>query len=77
MSVASAGKVAEASAKTTAARGRLGIPAVLVPVLSVCALVLLWQVVSATFFPPVLFPTPVMVGVYTSCPAARRMRATR
>ncbi len=52
MSVASAGKGAEASAKTTAARGRLGIPAVLVPVLSVCALVLLWQVVSATFFPP-------------------------
>src|SRR5437899_2146281 len=62
MSVASVGKGAEASAKTTAARGRLGIPAVLVPVLSVCALVLLWQVVSATFFPPVLFPTPVMVG---------------
>jgi len=62
MSVASAGKVAEASAKATAARSRLGIPAVLVPVLSVCALVLLWQVVSATFFPPVLFPTPVMVG---------------
>ena len=34
----------------------------LVPVLSVCLLTLVWQVVSAAFFPPVLFPTPVMVG---------------
>src|SRR5437879_1795772 len=50
MSVASVGKGAEASAKTTAARGRLGIPAVLVPVLSVCALLLLWQVVRSKLF---------------------------
>jgi NitT/TauT family transport system permease protein len=62
VSVASAEKVAEAPAKTPVIRRRLGLPAVLVPVLSVCALLLVWQIVSATFFPPVLFPTPVMVG---------------
>jgi NitT/TauT family transport system permease protein len=36
-------------------------PAVLIPVASVCLLTAVWQVVSATFFPPVLFPTPAMV----------------
>src|SRR5262249_45356263 len=41
---------------------RFGLPAALVPVASVAALLLVWQVVSATFFPPVLFPTTVMVG---------------
>jgi NitT/TauT family transport system permease protein len=34
----------------------------LIPVLSVGVVILVWQVVSATFFPPVLFPTPVMVA---------------
>jgi NitT/TauT family transport system permease protein len=33
----------------------------LIPVLSVLLLTLVWQVVAAAFFPPVLFPTPVMV----------------
>ncbi|HYB41442.1 MAG TPA: ABC transporter permease [Candidatus Methylomirabilis sp.] len=33
-----------------------------IPVLSVCLLTAIWQVVSAAFFPPVLFPTPVMVA---------------
>ena len=62
MSIASAEKVGPAPSKTAARRRRLGVPAALVPVLSVCALLLVWQVVSARFFPPVLFPTPVMVG---------------
>jgi NitT/TauT family transport system permease protein len=62
MNIASADKVAPAPSRTAPSRRRLGIPAVLVPVLSVCALLLVWQVVSAAFFPPVLFPTPVMVA---------------
>jgi NitT/TauT family transport system permease protein len=33
----------------------------LVPILSVCVLTLVWQI-AAGFFPPVLFPTPAMVG---------------
>jgi NitT/TauT family transport system permease protein len=41
---------------------RLGVPTALVPLFSVCALILIWQIISATFFPPVLFPTPLMVG---------------
>ena len=36
--------------------------ALLVPLLSVVAVLVVWQIVSMTFFPPVLFPTPVMVG---------------
>jgi NitT/TauT family transport system permease protein len=43
------------------ARRLRAVPALLVPIMSVCLLTLIWQVVSATFFPPVLFPTPVMV----------------
>jgi len=34
----------------------------LIPVASVAALVLVWQLVAAAFFPPVLFPTPTMVA---------------
>jgi NitT/TauT family transport system permease protein len=60
MSVASADRTAAPA--VTDGRRRLGVPAALAPVLSVGALLLVWQVVSATFFPPVLFPTPVMVG---------------
>jgi NitT/TauT family transport system ATP-binding protein len=62
MNAVSAAKAAPAPPTTAARRRRLGVPAALVPVLSVCALLLVWQVVSARFFPPVLFPTPVMVG---------------
>jgi hypothetical protein len=62
MSIVSAAKAAPAPPTTAARRRRLGVPAALVPVLSVCALLLVWQLVSARFFPPVLFPTPVMVG---------------
>jgi len=61
MSLAAAEKAPPAPSKTAAGH-RLGVPAALAPVLSVCALLLVWQVVSATFFPPVLFPTPAMVG---------------
>jgi hypothetical protein len=55
MSIVSAEKAAPAPPTTAAARRRLGVPAALVPVLSVCALLLVWQVVSARFFRPVLF----------------------
>lgn len=34
----------------------------LIPLLSVALVILVWQAVSAAFFPPVLFPTPVMVA---------------
>jgi NitT/TauT family transport system permease protein len=36
--------------------------AALIPLLSVGVVILVWQIVSATFFPPVLFPTPVLVA---------------
>jgi NitT/TauT family transport system permease protein len=34
----------------------------LIPIASVCVVTLAWQFVSATFFPAVLFPTPVLVA---------------
>ena len=34
----------------------------LIPLLSIVIVLILWQIVAAAFFPPVLFPTPVMVG---------------
>jgi NitT/TauT family transport system permease protein len=54
-----------AAARATAApaRGRRRrVPAALIPVASVLALLALWQLVAWMFFPPVLFPTPVLVG---------------
>jgi NitT/TauT family transport system permease protein len=38
-----------------------GVPRAVIPIVSVCLLTLVWQVVSWAFFPPVLFPTPVLV----------------
>ena len=34
----------------------------LIPLLSIAIVLIVWQIVSAAFFPPILFPTPVMVG---------------
>ncbi|HET7378788.1 MAG TPA: ABC transporter permease [Gaiellales bacterium] len=62
MSVASAERTAPAAAAPRPAARRLGVPAAVVPVLSIVAVLVVWQVVSAMFFPPVLFPTPLMVG---------------
>jgi len=62
VTVASVEKAEPAPATAARRPRRFGLPAALVPVASVAALLLVWQVVSATFFPPVLFPTPVMVG---------------
>lgn len=45
-----------------APRRRRAVPPALIPIASVCAVVGVWQIVSAAFFPPVLFPTPVMVA---------------
>ena len=62
MNVASGEKASRATPRDRAAAWRRGAHPALIPVVSVCVLVVVWQVVSATFFPPVLFPTPVMVG---------------
>jgi NitT/TauT family transport system permease protein len=62
VTVASVENARPAPIATGARPRRLGIPAVLVPLVSIAALLLVWQLVSAAFFPPVLFPTPVMVG---------------
>ena len=45
----------------------------LLPLLSVGVLVLIWQVVASAFFPPVLFPTPVLVvkALFTELLAGR------
>lgn len=54
-----------AGARAVAAPRRLSgwaLPAALVPLLSVAALILVWQVIAWALFPPVLFPTPVLVG---------------
>jgi len=48
-------------ARTLTGRRHLLRPA-LVPVVSVGVLVIVWQAVAAAFFPPVLFPTPLMVA---------------
>jgi NitT/TauT family transport system permease protein len=61
MRAASVEGMARAGTAPRAWRRAGAVPALLVPVASVCLLTLAWQVVSATFFPPVLFPTPVMV----------------
>ena len=58
MSVTAAARATTASP----ARRRWGVPGALVPVVSVVALLLLWQLVAWALFPPVLFPTPVLVG---------------
>jgi NitT/TauT family transport system permease protein len=64
MRTASAGELARPAAGAPAGRWRrlrAGHP-VLIPVVSVGLLTLAWQVVSAAFFPAVLFPTPVLVA---------------
>jgi NitT/TauT family transport system permease protein len=61
MSLASAAPAPGVSAATARPRRRWLSP-VLVPVVSVGLLILVWQLVAAAFFPPVLFPTPVLVA---------------
>jgi NitT/TauT family transport system permease protein len=60
MSAASVEAAVATPAAAAARRQRR--PGALIPVVSVALLLLVWQVVSAAFFPPVLFPTPVMVA---------------
>jgi NitT/TauT family transport system permease protein len=58
MSVTAAARTAPAA--TT--RPRWGVRGAMIPVASVAALLVVWQVVAWLLFPPVLFPTPVLVG---------------
>jgi NitT/TauT family transport system permease protein len=60
VAVTHTGEVVAAPARTR--RRRAGWQAAAIPLASVVLVLVVWQVVSAAFFPPVLFPTPVMVG---------------
>lgn len=58
MSVTAAARAAPASAP----RRRWGVPSALIPIGSVIALLIVWQIVAWALFPPVLFPTPMLVA---------------